>query len=101
MLVLPIPRDVVDGRRGLVLLPGWYGVVLGAQIYTRLGGTNMIQTINGCQGRRMTETTAARGVDTSVGVVTGITVTGIAVTGITVTGIIETGIIDTGFSTPS
>ena len=66
----------------------------------------MIQTINGCQGRRMTETTAARGVDISAGVVTGITVTGITMTGITVTGITMTGItvtgmIDTGFSTPS
>ena len=63
MLVLPIPWDVVDGSRGLVFSPGWYGVVLGAWIYTRLGGTNMIQTINGCQGRRMAETTAARGGD--------------------------------------
>ena len=34
----------------------------------------------------MTETTAARGVDTTAGVVTGITVTGIAVTGIIETG---------------
>ena len=63
MLVLPISRDVVDGPRGLVFSPGWYGVVLGAQIYTRLGGTNMIQTNNGCQGRQITETTAARGGD--------------------------------------
>ena len=30
MLVLPISRDVVDGPRGLVFLPGWYGMVLGA-----------------------------------------------------------------------
>ena len=86
-LVLPISRDVAGGPRGLVFSPGWYGVVLGAQIYTRQGGTNMIQTNNGCQGRRITETTAARGddpnttaamgVDISAGIVTGITVTGV------------------------
>ena len=62
-------------------------MVLGAQIYTRQGGTNMIQTKYGCQGRRITETmaargddpktTAARGVDISAGIVTGITVTGV------------------------
>ena len=61
-------------------------MVLEAQTYTRQGGTNMVQTNNGCQGRRITETTAARGVDTSAGIVTGITVTGSMVTGITVTG---------------
>ena len=97
MLVLPISRDVAGGPRGLVFSPGWYGVVLEAQIYTRQGGTNMVQTNNGCQGRRITETTAARGgdpkttaargVDTSAGIVTGMTVTGITVTGITVTGV--------------
>ena len=40
--------------------------------------------------------TAARGVDTSTGIATGIIVTGIIVTGIIVTGIIVTGIIETG-----
>ena len=54
-----------------------------SQIYTRLGGTNMIQTNNGCQGRQIIETTAARGgdhkntaargFDTSAGIVTVIT----------------------------
>ena len=92
VLVLPISRDVAGGPRGLVFSPGWYGVVLGAQIYTRQGGTNMAQTNNGCQGRRITETTAARGddpkttaargVDISAGIVTGITVTGITVAGV-------------------
>ena len=91
-LVLPISRDMAGGPRGLVFSPGWYGVVLGAQIYTRQGGTNMIQTNNGCQGRRITETTAARGddpkttaargVDISAGIVTGITVTGTTVIGV-------------------
>ena len=52
--------------------------------YTRQGGTNMVQTISGCQGRRI----AARGVDISTGIVTGITVTGITVTGMMVTGIL-------------
>ena len=81
----------------LVVLEAWYFRQAGmewffeAQVYARLGGTNMIQTNNGCQGRRITETTAARGgdhkntaargVDTSAGIVTGITVTGIIVTG--------------------
>ena len=63
MLVLPISRDVAGGPRGLVFSPGWYGVVLVAQRYTRQGGTNMVQTNNGCQGRRITKTTAARGGD--------------------------------------
>ena len=63
VLVLPISRDVAGGPRSLVFSPGWYGVVLEAQIYTRQGGTNMIQTNNGCQGRQITETTAARGGD--------------------------------------
>ena len=91
-LVLPISQDVAGGPRGLVFSPGWDGVVLGAQIYTRQDETNMIQTNNGCQGRRITETTAARGddpkttaaraVDISAGIVTGITVTGIIVTGV-------------------
>ena len=97
MLVLPISRDVAGGPRGLVFSPGGYGVVLEAQIYTRQGGTNLVQTNNGCQVRRITETTAARGddpkttaargVDISAGIVTGMTVTGITVTGITVTGV--------------
>ena len=80
-----------------MVLEAWYfrqagmGWSWGAWIYTRLGGTNMIQTINGCQGRRMTETTAARGGDPrtrlleasiyQLVVVTGITVTGITMTG--------------------
>ena len=67
-------------------------MVLEAQIYTRQGGTNMIQTNNGCQGRRITETTAARGddpkttaargVNISAGIVTGVIVTGITVIGV-------------------
>ena len=51
----------------------------------------MVQTINGCQGRR-SKHMAARGADISTGVVTGIIVTGIIVTGITVTGITMTGV---------
>ena len=81
----------MDGPRALVLMPGWYGMVLGAWRYTRLGGTNMVQTINGCQGRR-SKHTAARGADISTGVMTGIIVIGIIVTGITVTGITMTGV---------
>ena len=55
----------MDGPRGLVLLSGWYGMVLGGgggAGYTRQGGTNMVQTISGCQGRRI----AARGGDPKI-----------------------------------
>ena len=77
---------MAGGPRGLVFSPGWYGVVLEAQVYTRQGGTNMIQTTTAARGDDP-KTTAARGVDISAGMVTGITVTGI-----TVTGIIEIGV---------
>ena len=75
-------------------------MILEAQVYTRRGGTNMIQTTNGCQGRRIavitaarggdSTNTAARGVDTSTSITTGITVTGIMVTGIIETGLLRT-----------
>ena len=80
------------GPRGLVFSPGWYGVVLEAQVYTRHGGTNMIQTNNGCQGRRITETTAARGDDPKTTAARGVDISGIIETGIIVTGMTVTGV---------
>ena len=47
-------------RPGIAVRLVWYGP--GEDGYTRHGGTNMVQTLSGCQGRRIT----ARGGDPKI-----------------------------------